>query len=122
MKSKYKIQLKKIRRFSNVSIIKTCVLLTLITLCIFNFSIYFFRKPAKITIPIKTDNRNVKLKYWNDFLSIHEDYYYGWIELAKLEFQGNNVNQAVNALEHAYNLNPNSSEVQYYRLIINKER
>lgn len=53
-----------------------------------------------------------KKLFWENFLRENPSYLAGWIELAKIEVQLENIEEAKFALQKAVRINPNSVEVE----------
>lgn len=95
------------------SIIWTSVIFFLLSLSIFNLSV-FMNSTSSITYA-KIDNTAKHAEFWKSFLEIHPDYIEGWIELYKLESKQGNLLLAEEALTNAERLDPNSEEIKLIR-------
>lgn len=97
-----------------------CCWLIIIALSIFNLAVYsYFQSPkffgVKIEMNVQADLLSKK-NYWIEFLDTYPNYLPGWVELAKIEVQLENVDSAIDALNSASSINPNST------LIINTKK
>lgn len=99
----------------NSSISILCFIIIILVLTIFNLSNYLFLQKKEVGIDKIHQDQYTKISYWKNFLQTNNNYFYGWIELAKNEYQLNNLTEAENALNKAEILNPNSEEIEYYR-------
>lgn len=86
------------------------LVLLLLSLSIFNLSIYWNARPK--TIYAKLDNFEEKSNFWYSFLTVHPDYFQGWIELSKIQINQGDLKLAKESLENAKVLNPNAPEIK----------
>lgn len=100
-----------------------CASIILITLSIFNFSLYYSRQfnLYKENNVLGVQKFPVKeLRYWYNLVAQHPDYITAWIEIAKLEIARGNTQAAVNAVEFAETIEPNADEVIKIRQQVGK--
>lgn len=95
-----------------LSILYACVFITIISLSLFNLALYS-SSPTKgvLGLKIELDTKSALLQqeiFWKKILEENPTYFPGWIELAKVEIQLENLEAAKEALFEAKNINPNS--------------
>ena len=91
-----------------------CASVLLITLSIFNFSLYHWQQYKLIRNPKVEGAQNeivVGLDYWYKMASQHPDYIVAWLEIAKLEKLRGNTQASKKALEFAEDIEPNFPEL-----------
>lgn len=87
-----------------------CGSILLITLSMFNFSLYYWRQfnfIKKNTVLGIQNNASKELSYWYSLTSKYPDYIIAWIEIAQLESRRGNFQAAKNAIIRAEEINPN---------------
>ncbi len=105
----------------NYKIVLFCSAAIILSLSLFNLifhSISANRHVPTTKIEIDTKKQLSEKKYfWETFLREHHTYLPGWLELAEIELQLENREGAIQALETARNINPNSD---LYQEVANK--
>jgi len=92
-----------------------CCGLIIIALSMFNLAVYsYFKTPRFFGVKIQLNTQDdliSKRAFWDNFLTNYPSYLSGWVELAKVELQLENVDSAIAALDIASNIDPNSGLV-----------
>jgi hypothetical protein len=93
-----------------------CFLLLVVSLTMFNMSLYLSSKKVKT----RTADAEIvyETTYWEELLNNHPDYFPGWLELAKLEYANGKADRAHEALVNARKINPNSQELKTMEYIL----
>ena len=95
-------------RVSGASLLTFCLISILIlTFSIFNLKTFFLPKKVTQDINIYFDQE----KFWISVVGRYPDYIDGWLELAKLNFKLNDLDEARKAFEKALAINPNSEKI-----------
>jgi hypothetical protein len=104
-----------IKASNNLKIIYTlCASIVLITLSIFNFSLFYWQKFQTINQKrvLGTQNEIERgLDYWYNIVSQHPNYIVAWLEIAKLENLRGNQQAVTNAIKFAEAIEPNLEEL-----------
>jgi tetratricopeptide (TPR) repeat protein len=98
-----------------------CAVAVLSALSFFNIALYFTNGKPKInTRVLGTTNAGVtEIYYWKGLLDANPEYLEGWIELAKIEYKLGNSEEAKRAIDKAFDINPNSEELNKLRDSVN---
>ena len=91
-----------------------CASIVLITLSIFNFSLFYWQKYQTINQKnvLGTQNEIERgLDYWYNIVSQHPNYIVAWLEIAKLENLRGNQQAVTNAIKFAEAIEPNLEEL-----------
>ncbi len=90
-------------------------IILILILSLFNLIIYFSSTPKQILGLRMEVNTNSVLEtqkeFWNKLLSKNPTYVDGWMELAKIEVQLENIDNAKKAIDRAKKIEPNSKSV-----------
>ncbi len=100
---------------SIVLILPICAVISIVALSLFNF-VFYSTSQSKNVLGVKIEtNTKTALSderfFWQNFLEENPTYLPGWLELAKIEVQLENVESARYALEMAKSIDPNSNVV-----------
>lgn len=94
------------------------LILSFITAIVLSLSVYNFSvllSPAKNNVVYAYQDapplNQRMIKYWNDFLTDHPGYLPGWLELARLELEDQDVSNALIAINKAKMIDPNSEVI-----------
>ena len=86
--------------------------IVVLVLSVFNFFLYSTTKNREVLgIKIQTDAKTVlsfEKSFWQAFLKKNPSYLPGWLELAKIEVQLEDIDNAKEALNKAREIDPNS--------------
>lgn len=95
-----------------LSIAVGCGAIIILSLSIFNLALYSSQHTKNaLGLKIESNTNNALLRqrlFWQTFLEENPMYLPGWIELAKVEVQLENPKAAMQALNKAKDINPNS--------------
>lgn len=113
----YSLDMKLPLKFKNkTNILVASVLIILISIFIFDITLYYTsnRKVAIIRKPVLGENtsKDEEIAYWRNFLDENPNYFIGWLELSKLEYDTGNLYNAKEDLNKAKNINPNSQDLK----------
>ena len=105
----------KIKASNNPKMIYTvCALIVLITLSIFNFSLFYrqqFKTISQNSVLGTQNEIEEKLDYWYNMVSQHPNYIVAWLEIAKLENLRGNQQAVKNAIKFAEAIEPNFEDL-----------
>lgn len=81
----------------------------------FNLAIFLTPKEKKIIYtyePASSSNSEQLISYWNTFLDKNPEYLPGWVELAKIHLENNQLSSALVSASKALEIDPNSELVK----------
>ena len=91
------------------------IIILLFSLALFNFSNYFAESRKTYVLGAES-NYDELVSFWQNFLINNPTYKPGWIRLAELEFERGNTIEATSAFRKAYQVDPNSPELEVIKL------
>ena len=101
----------KLNQNNHLTLAVFCITIVILSLSFFNYVLYASKPTSTLGIRIELDTRaelRSEKTFWETFLERYPDYLPGWLELAKIEIQLENIDSAKHALFQAKKIDPNS--------------